>query len=203
MKQLFFATIAVMISLQVLAQENTAYKHEFRAIYGETLTFTTANLLGIAITDALSGMKTDMKTYGSYGIGYRYEHNRLGIGADISYIGLRNDVKLAAGNPTDFRLNENYFIVLPSADFTYFKSGIFKLYGGVGLGAMVGIKNQKSLTTDGGDYLKNNKLDKNGAYLAYQINPLGVRIGSERIGAFVEAGYGVKGLVNVGLSLKF
>lgn len=203
MKQLIFAIIATMISLNVLAQENIERKHEFRAIYGETVTFTTANVLGDAIVDAFTGMKTDQKTYGSYGIGYRYMHNRFGLGADISYIGLRNDVKLASGNPTDFRVNKNYFIVLPSADFTYIKSGIFKLYGGVGLGAMVGLKNQKSLTTDGADYLKNTKLDKTDAFLAYQINPLGIRLGNDRIGAFLEAGYGIKGVVNVGLSLKF
>lgn len=202
MKQLILAIIASVMSVGVMAQESTTRKHELRAYYGETLTFDIANLIGNSLTDALSGLHTDMKGYGAFGLGYRYSINRFGLGADVSYIGYRNDIRIQKDNPIDFRVNENYFVVLPTADFTYFKSGILRLYGGVGVGAMVGLKSQKSLTNDGKEYLKTNAYDKNSVNLAFQVNPIAIRLGNDRIGGFLEAGFGMKGLVNVGLSLK-
>jgi hypothetical protein len=38
---------------------------------------------------------------------------------------------------------------------------------------------------------------------AYQINPIAIRVGNDRIGGFVEAGFGTKGFVTAGLSLGF
>jgi hypothetical protein len=38
--------------------------------------------------------------------------------------------------------------------------------------------------------------------LAYQITPFGIRTG-QKLGFWAEIGYGFKGLLNAGLSLKF
>ena len=38
---------------------------------------------------------------------------------------------------------------------------------------------------------------------AYQVNPIAVRVGNERVGGFVEAGLGNKGFLTAGLSFKF
>lgn len=38
---------------------------------------------------------------------------------------------------------------------------------------------------------------------AYQINPIALRVGNDRVGGFVEAGLGTKGFVTAGVSFKF
>lgn len=38
---------------------------------------------------------------------------------------------------------------------------------------------------------------------AYQVNPIAVRVGNDRVGGFVEAGFGYKGFLTAGLSFKF
>ena len=38
---------------------------------------------------------------------------------------------------------------------------------------------------------------------AYQVNPIALRVGNERIGGFLEAGLGHKGFLTAGVSLKF
>ena len=38
---------------------------------------------------------------------------------------------------------------------------------------------------------------------AYQVNPIALRVGNDRIGSFVEAGLGNKGFLTAGVSLKF
>ena len=46
------------------------------------------------------------------------------------------------------------------------------------------------------------KTDLNAAF-AYQVNPIGLRVGNDRIGGFVEAGMGHKGFLTPGVSVKF
>lgn len=38
---------------------------------------------------------------------------------------------------------------------------------------------------------------------AYQVNPIALRVGNNRVGGFVEAGLGTKGFVTAGISFKF
>lgn len=38
---------------------------------------------------------------------------------------------------------------------------------------------------------------------AYQVNPIALRVGNDRIGGFLEAGLGYKGFVTAGVSLRF
>ena len=42
-----------------------------------------------------------------------------------------------------------------------------------------------------------------GKEFAYQVNPVGVRVGNGRIGGFVEAGLGYRGFVTAGVTLGF
>ena len=38
---------------------------------------------------------------------------------------------------------------------------------------------------------------------AYQVNPIALRVGNNRVGGFVETGLGTKGFVTAGISFKF
>ena len=39
--------------------------------------------------------------------------------------------------------------------------------------------------------------------LAFQVNPIAVRVGNDRIGGFLETGLGYKGFLTAGVSLRF
>lgn len=202
MRRLIFYCIVFVFSVNVFAQEKTVNRHEFRAFYGDRISFNIANLLTTGFLDAISGSATTVKGYGVYGLGYRYSVGRVGLGADISYIGYRNDVRLKAGNPIDFKMYENYFFVLPSVDLTYIQRGVFRFYGGISVGTALGLSSEKSQTDDGKNYLSSASPKNTSVNLAFQVNPIGLRIGNDKIGGFLEAGFGMKGLLNLGVSLK-
>lgn len=81
------------------------------------------------------------------------------------------------------------------AEWHYFNKRLVSLYSGLEIGGFIwntsvlNSENEKDRSTQG--------------YLAFQINALGIRIGNQKIGGFVEIGLGNNGLVNTGLSVKF
>lgn len=60
---------------------------------------------------------------------------------------------------------------------------------------------EKALTREGQE-LASKSTSRFGAFI-YQLNPIAVRVGNDRIGGFVEAGLGLKGFVTAGVSIGF
>ena len=203
MKKLFLVFLLLGVVIKVSAQDDKQKKHEVRAFYGETFQLDFANALTDALTNIFSThYKTSSNVYGAFGLGYRYNINRFKVGGDVSYIAYRSNVAMKKGGEADYKTSDNNFIVLPSAEFVYFKRGILELYGGAGVGAFVSLSKSSPITPEGKKYLNNNLNDKS-VNLAYQINPIAIRLGTGTVGGFLELGYGMKGLVNLGVSFKF
>lgn len=203
MKKFVWVILAFTACSSLFAQnDNKNDKHEVRAYYGEPLGMDLMNILSDGLTDALSGQTRSTSRVGLFGLGYRYKINRFKLGADLSYVGYKSDVKMSKNGTTDYKTSEHNFIVLPSADFVYYKRGILELYGGAGFGALFGTSKYTSVTDAGKKYLNNNLTDQSLSF-AFHVAPIAIRLGNDRIGGFAELGYGMKGFVNVGLSFKF
>lgn len=207
MKQFLLLIFLFGAFIQVSAQDNNFKKHEVRVFYGETFQLDIAKGLANGLVDAFSSsvsrhFKTSSNVYGAFGLGYRYNINRFKVGGDLSYIGYRSKTAMNKGGESDYKTSENNFIVMPSAEFVYYKSGILELYGGGGVGTFISLSKSTPVTPEGKKYLNNNLKDKSVDF-AYQINPIAVRLGNGTVGGFLELGYGMKGLVNLGVSVKF
>ena len=92
------------------------------------------------------------------------------------------------------------FLVLPAAEFVYYKRGLVELYGTAAAGVNLSRHKESALTDAGKKAVQ--KADLSTSF-AYQVNPIALRVGNDRIGGFVEAGLGHKGFVTAGVSLKF
>lgn len=140
---------------------------------------------------------TDKSIPGMISVGYSYKvNNWLAVGGDLGYTRLNKEVKLTSkdGSKPDELIDRktNTFIVMPTGKFYYMQKNKINLYGLLGVGALFANKTEKSGTLE----------DKqNITTLAFQINPIGLRVGN-RFGGFAELGFGMKGFATAGFSMR-
>lgn len=89
-------------------------------------------------------------------------------------------------------IHVDYISLMPIARFTWLRRDIVELYSS--LGATAGIEHWVH-------YL-NGKHHTYRPYLSYDIKPIGISVGRRWYG-FMEAGYGARGIVNVGVGHRF
>lgn len=178
-------------------------RHDIRISYSDGLTLGGASFWGIGLSDLITGTKrTDQKSTGVFGLGYRYElSKRFRLGMDLGLAKVSSKIICSPDKTPSIKEKELNFLVLPTAEFVYFRRNLFQLYGSASAGVDFSRHLETGLTEKGKELaLKNSKLE---TFLAYQVNPIGLRIGNGRIGGFVEAGLGYKGFISAGLSLSF
>lgn len=176
-------------------------KHEIRLAVSDGLTLTTVDVFGMGLADAVMGSKrSDEKSSMVYGLGYRYAINRFRVGADLGFAQSSSKLAFAGEKTPSVKERELNFLVLPTAEFVYYKRGLVELYGGASAGVNMIRHKESALTEAGKSQVQKVSLSTN---FAYQVNPIALRVGNERIGGFLEAGLGHKGFLTAGVSLKF
>lgn len=147
------------------------------------------HIMGIGSTDKTR----DCRTVGIVLLSYRYFiNNHLSIGLGLGYEHFKGVTKnLYNWQRTDFRL-------VPEVNYIYKTSSRIKLYGMAATG--VSYKTDKvNQTIYSYGTLHNGtstRLD-----MAFHVSPIGIRFGN-KFGGYAEAGYGYKGVINLGFSLK-
>lgn len=206
MKLKFLALSLVMVAgvNMVNAQSSTKdfvsedRKHDIRLSVSDGLTQGTSDILGMGIGDAILGTKrSDSKTSLTYGFGYRYSINRFRVGADLGFGMSTSKLALAGENSPSIKEKDLRFLVLPTAEFVYFKRRLVELYGSAA-GVNLSRHTETALTKEATAGKSSFSTD-----FAYQVNPIALRVGNDRVGGFVEAGLGTKGFVTAGVSFKF
>lgn len=207
MKLKFFVLSLLMVAgvNMVNAQNSTKdyvsedRKHDIRLSVSDGLTQGTSDILGMGIADAVLGSKrSDSKTSLTYGFGYRYSINRFRLGADLGFGMTTSKLALAGENSPSIKEKDLRFLILPTAEFVYFKRRLVELYGSAAAGVNLSRHSETALA-------KNATAGKStlNTDFAYQVNPIALRVGNDRVGGFVEAGLGTKGFVTAGVSFKF
>lgn len=170
-------------------------KHEVRVGYSDATPLVLGNLLSDAFIDALfSGSSTDYKTksFGMIGAGYRYKlADKLQLGADVAFLRANSDI--TRKNQNMIIRETNYYLVMPTVQYSYVKTPWIDFYGNASAGAIFYAKKETEAQ-------KTTKSD--GVGFTFQVNPVGLRVGKE-FGGFIEGGYGMKGYATIGASYKF
>ncbi len=191
-------SLCVLASVNVVKAQSTDNRNEVRLSVSDGSTLSTVDILGMGLSDAVTGSKrTDQKGSILYGLGYRYSINRFKIGADLGFARSSSKLTNAGENTPSIKERELNFLVLPTAEFVYFRKGLFELYGSAGAGVNLKRHTENALTANA----KARKSDLTTSFI-YQVNPIGFSVGNSRIGGFVEAGLGSKGFLTAGISLK-
>lgn len=199
MKTILKSAVILVVAVLSLSAANAqqAGKSEFRAFYGlYTYHERHTDIFSHALVNGILGHeKTEFTTFGMAGVGYRYHLDRFSVGLDLGYSSEKEEVfKKASDKKPSQTFKVRRYIVLPTASYSYYKKGILDFYGSASAGIEFNTRKQ--------DNIKNAKTTTDKAF-AYQVSPLGLRIGNETIGGFVELGYGYKGFVSAGISFKF
>lgn len=176
-------------------------KHDIRISVSDGLTQGSVGVLGMGLLDAVIGSKrTDEKYSLVYGLGYRYSLGRFKVGADLGFSNSSSKLALVGETSPSLKESNLNFLVLPAAEFVYYKRGLVELYGTAAAGVNLCRHKETALADAGKKAMK--KADLSTSF-AYQVNPIALRVGNDRVGGFVEAGLGHKGFVTAGVSLKF
>lgn len=206
--KLFFLSLCVAVSVNLVSAQESSKgftpsenKHELRLSVSDGLTLGTTGILGNGLSDVVLGNKrSDEKMTMVFGLGYRYSIHRFRVGADLGFARASSKLALAGEKAPSIKEKELNFLVLPTAEFVYFKRNLFELYGGASVGVDLVRQSESKLDEKGKSASEKNSLSAN---LAYQVNPIAFRVGNDRIGGFMEAGFGYKGFLTAGVSLKF
>ena len=206
-KMFTLAICMLFPTMQVAAQNDKSKteinRHSINLSYSDGLTLGGSSFWGMGLSDALTGTKrTDAKCTGVIGLGYRYAFNkRFKLGMDLGFAKVSSKIEDATEKKPYIKEKELNMMVLPTVELVYLKRNLFEIYGSGSVGANFCRHSETGLTEKGRQLAqKNSTLD---TQFAYQINPLGVRIGNNRIGGFVEAGLGYKGFITAGVSIGF
>lgn len=206
--KLFFLSLCVAVSANLVSAQESSKgftpsenKHELRLSVSDGLTLGTTGILGNGLSDVVLGNKrSDEKMTMVFGLGYRYSIHRFRVGADLGFAQASSKLALAGEKAPSIKEKGLNFLVLPTAEFVYFKRNLFELYGGASVGVDLVRQSESKLDEKGKSDSKKNDFSAN---LAYQVNPIAFRVGNDRISGFMEAGFGHKGFLTAGVSLKF
>ncbi|MEG1615483.1 MAG: hypothetical protein RR202_02445 [Bacteroidales bacterium] len=179
------------------------HRHDLRISYSDALTLGISNFLGVGLSDALTNTtRSDAKSSGMLTLGYRYSLQRFKVGADLGFVNITSKASFFGEKFPSIKERDLNFIVLPSGEFLYFKKGLVELYGSAGAGVIFSRTSVSGLNPAGKKYATGYK-SKLTSDFAYQVNPIAIRVGNDRIAGFFEAGLGYKGFTTIGVSVRF
>ncbi len=197
MKKLFLTSaICLLLSIGSNAQQN--YRHEVRLSAGLWASEYAA-VEGYANLLVMFLLRETIKPYqrsnGLYGT-YRYRiSRRFSAGVTAGATLLNTDESLFGYSPEsgDYRYISALFAA--EAQFHYFDGPIWCLYSMAGGG--VGNAFERNSAAASGVVEKSRS-----PLMIMQISPIGIRCG-KTVGIFAELGYGYKGILNTGISVRF
>jgi hypothetical protein len=125
---------------------------------------------------------------------------RVGVVGTYEVVSVGSSFSTATGNgiqPGYMKVSNGYWSGMVKAEWNWWGVGGFHLYGNVA-GGHYGVtstlkENNSTLTPD--------HTTSDGGF-AYQVSPIGARLGGNRVSVFLEAGWGYLGLVNGGVRFK-
>ena len=192
-KYIIIISLLLVFSATIFAQDK---KHEIVLGYGVMTNYAIEEVLkNITVTIVTLGLyDTEYESgTGAFLLGYRYfPSEKFSIGIDVAYTKI-NDVVKSHDTVVVGNIERHFYTLAPYAVYNYIKKEKFRLYSGIGLGYAFGKDN----------YKPNNGAEENENFgrIAYQLNAIGVRFGT-KVGGYVEFGYGYKGMLNFGVSVK-
>lgn len=142
---------------------------------------------------AIIGDAGSDKSTGAYSAMYLRNLNKhFAVGASATYEDIYRISK-----KENKRYDQNFITFMPTVRAYWFRGKYFGMYSraaaGVSLNFYEGFK-------DGSTSEKQNKCD---TFFAFQLAPVSFEVGSNKVSAFVELGYGFQGFGNAGIRLGF
>lgn len=207
MKSKILSIIAVILTIIPIASNGQeiekveAPQNEISISAGTSSGF--GSIVGIfkAIGEGIAGGIDKNKDYqtkltGTYGIDYYYQVNSwFRVGGKAVYEGYNTKVINDTTGALIEKYNISFVSVMPSVQFSYLNKGLVKLYSGADIGAsFIMIPDKKE---DGTRYTSCQPI------FAFNIVPIGIRVGNEKVFGLVETNIGYDAFIKAGIGIRF
>ena len=182
------------------------YRHEFRLGVSDPLGFTYMRELSASpiLGEPIEGVSPTKQLFTPVSsFDYHYRATKwfwLGLTAGYNYYQEKGDVQdFGPENPT-WQYKEHHFLIMPSLRFSYLNRPHLTLYSGLAVGLYI---------KHGREYLDDDNLiqpitiDHNRVFSAFQLTAFGLKAGANHWFGSFEAGFGIKGIVNLGVGYEF
>lgn len=212
LRRIFTITALLLVVLTVAAEtkQRKYYRHEIGVSSG----------LGVSIDNSFEKYQEHIREQYYYlgegggwfrsillirNIHYYYNFNRrLAVGGSLSYTSSEeyfgyseySDVYIHGQS----RMKQSSYIIMPEIKWIWTDYRYMRLYMRGGCGLYMQTQRFKSDFYDSSILKRENRT----VWMpAYQISPLGIEIGSNRLCFFTEMGYGLNGILQMGLIFRF
>lgn len=199
--------LVIIISNPINARSDKAIdfdyfpRHEIYLQYGTPTILELTTMTGKTMITEKDGINIEGKTSnyvfsGALAAGYSFMINdRISLGIDFNYSYASADIKIKdLPMPFTFTSEVMSYTGMLSGHLTYYQEGALEISSGLYLGL-----NYKDEILSKSALNFYNESDK--CKFAYHLTALKVRYG-ETVGLLAELGFGFRGLVNIGLSIK-
>lgn len=217
MKKVILITLCLLLSVPALLTAKNKKKHknndysyidykksEIYIQYGAPTILELTNKFDYN-TYTAAGVTHKYKEYGNKytgvgAVGYNFYINPyISLGAYFGISEADMKIKDESTNKDVYTNHMRSYTGMFGINWTYFRQGIWEASCGCSLG-LVG-KDERQTIIDPANK-KNIPQEKDSFNLAYNLTATKIRVGGT-LGGFLEVGFGYKGLVNAGLSVKF
>ena len=183
-------------------------RHEFRLGVSDPLGYTYLRELFAPTTilgEPIEGVSPTKQIFTPvFSLDYHYRAAKwfwLGLTSGYNYYQEKGNVGNIGmpENPT-WQYKEHHFLIMPSLRFSYLNRPHLTLYSGLAVGLYI---------KHGREYLDNDFLirprtiDHNRVFSAFQLTAFGLKAGAKHWFGSFEAGFGIKGFVNLGVGYDF
>lgn len=185
--------------------DNSFCRHEFRLGVSDPLGFTYMRELSASpfLGEPIEGVSPTKQIFTPvFSLDYHYRAAKwfwLGLTSGYNYYQEKGDVQDFSENPT-WQYKEHHFLIMPSLRFSYLNRPHLTLYSGLAVGLYI---------KHGREYLDDDCLiepittDHNRVFSAFQLTAFGLKAGGNHWFGSFEAGFGIKGIVNLGVGYEF
>jgi len=189
-----FLIILLLFSVKLVRSQERKYIHEVELGMG---LFSFNQVLQF-FTQAVGEELDNAKPIGEFRLAYRYNiTEKFGLGAMTSFSCLKGDrtrkYHIKIGDYKGY-----YYTFALEFDYKFINNKNFKLYSLAGIGLAYC---HEILKLDTGEVIKDDLLS-NDIIPSFQLTPIGLKFG-QKIGGFLEIGFGYRGIITGGAFMRF
>lgn len=193
--KVIFLILLIGIIIPVTAQEkgNSEIKLGYGIITSTQTIYDIEQIFEMAFTLGSISYLNE-KSIGAIHLGYNYSlSDKFTIGAFFTYEQIKSDVK--SGNNAIGDMNATFYTISIESYYHYMRKEKINMYSGLGLAYSFGSINFNSSTTTEDSFSSTANIPN------FQIIGFGIR-GGNTFAGFAEVGFGYKGIICAGISVK-
>ena len=181
-------------------------RHEFRLGVSDPLGFTYMRELSASpfLGEPVVGVSYTKQIFTPvFSLDYHYRATKwfwLGLTTGYNFYKQKGNFMNLERPEYTWQLKEHHFLIMPSLRFSYFNRPHLTLYSGLAVGLY--IKHGRGYIDDD-NLIQPITTDHNRVFSAFQLTAFGLKAGAKHWFGSFEAGFGIKGIVNLGVGYEF